>query len=103
MKDQTLLRLIRAYLTAGMMEKGVKVKSTEEAPQGGPLSPLLSNIMLNELVMKSVKIFLEDELKLKVNEDKRAAASPARRNFLGYSFYFSKQGVEFRVLSKKAP
>jgi RNA-directed DNA polymerase len=125
--DKRVLKLIRAYLTAGVMDKGIKVKSTEGAPQGGPLSPLLSNIMLNELdkelerrghkfcrcaddcniyviskragerVMKSVKKFLEDELRLKVNEGKSAVASPTRRKFLGYSFYFTKRGVNFRV------
>ena len=48
-KDKALLKLIRSYLNAGIMIEGVKVKSEEGTPQGGPLSPLLSNIILNEL------------------------------------------------------
>jgi group II intron reverse transcriptase/maturase len=125
--DKRVLKLIRAYLSAGVMENGIKVRTKEGAPQGGPLSPLLSNIMLNELdkelnrrghkfcryaddcniyvksrragqrVMASIKRFLECELHLKVNEKKSAVASPTRRKFLGYSFYYVKNGVDFRV------
>lgn len=128
--DKRVLKLIRAYLTAGVMEKGVKVMSTQGAPQGGPLSPLLSNIMLNELdkelqrrghkfcryaddcniyvkskragfrVMESIKKFIEEDLKLKVNESKSAVASPTRRKFLGYSFFFTRNGLDFRVHEK---
>lgn len=128
--DKRVLKLIRAYLTAGVMENGVKAKTSEGAPQGGPLSPLLSNIMLNELdkelhrrghkfcryaddcniyvkskragerVMASVTSYLENELKLKVNEKKSAVANPVKRKFLGYSFYYAKGGVNFRVHPK---
>jgi RNA-directed DNA polymerase len=103
-EDKVLLRLIRSYLSAGIMIQGVKVKSEEGTPQGGPLSPLLSNIVLNELdkelerrglrfvryaddcqiyvrtpkagkrVMESVTSFLEKKLKLKVNREKSAVA-----------------------------
>lgn len=125
--DKRVLKLIRAYLSAGVMENGVKVRTKEGAPQGGPLSPLLSNIMLNELdkelnqrgrkfcryaddcniyvksrrvgqrVMASIKRFHECELHLEVNEKKSAVASPTRRKFLGYSFYYAKNGVDFRI------
>ena len=128
--DKRLLKLIRAYLSAGIMDNGVKVKSLEGTPQGGPLSPLLSNIMLNELdkelerrghkfcryaddcniyvkskragqrVMESIKRFIEGDLKLKVNGLKSAVDSPIRRKFLGYSFFYTKSGIEFRVHKK---
>lgn len=128
--DKRVLKLIRAYLSAGVMENGIKVRTKEGAPQGGPLSPLLSNIMLNELdkelnrrghkfcryaddcniyvksrragqrVMASIRRFLKCELHLKVNEKKSAVASPTRRKFLGYSFYYVKGGVDFRVHPK---
>lgn len=128
--DKRLLKLIRAYLSAGIMDNGVKVKSLEGTPQGGPLSPLLSNIMLNELdkelerrghkfcryaddcniyvkskragqrVMESIKRFIEGDLKLKVNGLKSAVDSPIRRKFLGYSFFYTKSGIDFRVHKK---
>lgn len=129
-EDKRLLKLIRNYLTAGIMENGVVIPSEEGTPQGGPLSPLLSNIMLNELdkmlesrghkfcryaddcniyvkskragerVMDKVKIYLETKLKLKVNENKSAVASPTRRKFLGYSFYWGRNGYRLRVHPK---
>ena len=113
--DKRLLRLIRAYLTAGVMENGLVSPTTEGAPQGGPLSPLLSNIVLDELdqelerrghafvryaddcnlyvrsdkagqrVMQSVSAFITRRLKLKVNESKSAVDRPRRRKFLGFS------------------
>ncbi len=128
--DKRLLKLIRAYLSAGIMDNGVKVKSLEGTPQGGPLSPLLSNIMLNELdkelerrghkfcryaddcniyvkskragqrVMESIKRFIEGDLKLKVNDLKSAVDSPTNRKFLGYSFFYTKNGIDFRVHKK---
>ena len=128
--DKRVLKLIRKYLTAGVMEHGICVKSKEGTPQGGPLSPLLSNIMLNELdkmleerghkfcryaddcniyvksrragqrVMGTVRRFLENELSLKVNEGKSAVASPMRRKFLGYSFYYGKGKYSLRVHPK---
>lgn len=113
--DKRLLRLIRRFLTAGMMEGGVCVSSREEGmPQGSPLSPLLSNILLDDLdkelesrghrfvrfaddcnvyvrtysaarrVLASVTRWLSKHLKLKVNEAKSAADSVGRRKFLGY-------------------
>ena len=115
-EDKQLLRLIRAFLNAGVMENGL-VRSTEEGtPQGGPLSPLLSNLVLDELdhelewrghrfaryaddcniyvrseraghrVMESVTRFITRKLKLKVNESKSAVARPKERQFLGFSF-----------------
>lgn len=114
--DKRLLKLIRGYLNSGVMENGL-VRSTEEGtPQGGPLSPLLSNIVLDELdielevrghkfvryaddcniyvkseraglrVMNSVSKFISGHLKLKVNQNKSAVARPDRRKFLGFSF-----------------
>jgi RNA-directed DNA polymerase len=115
-KDKRLLRLIRAYLNAGVMENGL-VSSTEEGtPQGGPLSPLLSNLMLDDLdrelerrghrfvryaddcniyvsslragerVMAGITRFIERRLKLKVNQAKSAVARAGRRKLLGFSF-----------------
>ena len=128
--DKRVLKLIRRYLTAGVMENGICVKSKEGTPQGGPLSPLLSNIMLNELdkmleerghkfcryaddcniyvksgraglrVMETVRKFLAKELRLKVNEGKSAVASPTNRKFLGYSFYYKKGTYRLRVHPK---
>jgi RNA-directed DNA polymerase len=115
-KDKRLLRLIRKYLQAGMMEGGVTSPRTEGTPQGGPLSPLLSNVLLDELdkelesrghrfcryaddvtiyvkseaagkrVMETLTKFLEKRLRLKVNREKSAVARPWDRTFLGYSF-----------------
>ena len=114
--DNRLNRLIVRYLKAGIMLNGCCVTSEDGVPQGGPLSPLLSNIMLNELdeeltrrghsfvryaddcnvyvkseragnrVMESITRFLRDRLKLKVNADKSAVARPWERKFLGFSF-----------------
>jgi RNA-directed DNA polymerase len=115
-EDKRLLRTIRAFLNAGVMEDGLVSPSVEGTPQGGPLSPLLSNLVLDELdrelearghrfvryaddcniyvrseragqrVMDSVKRFLTHKLKLKVNEAKSAVAKPQERKFLGFSF-----------------
>ena len=114
--DKRLLKLIRAFLNAGVMENGLVSPSVEGTPQGGPLSPLLSNLVLDELdqelerrghryvryaddcniyvrseragqrVMQSVTQFITKELKLKVNETKSAVARPQERKFLGFSF-----------------
>ena len=114
-KDKRVLKLIRRYLEAGLMEGGVGTARTEGTPQGGPLSPLLSNILLTDLdrelekrghrfcryaddsniyvgsersgqrVMTAMTAFLERRLKLKVNADKSAVARPWQRKFLGYS------------------
>ena len=114
-KDKRVLRLIRRYLQAGMMAGGLATPRTEGTPQGGPLSPLLSNILLDELdkeleqrghrfvryaddcnvyvgseaagkrVMASLERFLEKRLRLKVNREKSAVERPWKRKFLGYS------------------
>lgn len=114
--DPRLLRLIRGFLTSGVFANGLVGPTDEGTPQGGPLSPLLSNLMLDELdrelerrghrfaryaddcniyvcslragerVMASVERFLAKRLKLKVNKEKSAVASPHRRKFLGFSF-----------------
>src|SRR5216683_2416527 len=115
-EDKRLLKLIRAFLNAGVMENGLVSPSVEGTPQGGPLSPLLSNLVLDELdrelkrrghrfvryaddsnvyvrseragqrVMESVTRFITQTLKLKVNEAKSAVARPSQRKFLGFSF-----------------
>src|SRR6266478_3536332 len=115
-EDKRLLKLIRAFLNAGVMENGLVSPSVEGTPQGGPLSPLLSNLVLDELdrelerrghrfvryaddsniyvrseragqrVMKSITRFITQKLKLKVNETKSAVARPQERKFLGFSF-----------------
>lgn len=129
-KDIRVISLIRKYLQSGVMEKGVVIKTDEGVPQGGNLSPLLSNIMLNELdkelsrrglkfvryaddaniyvkskksanrVMSSITKFIEGNLKLKVNKEKSTVDRPWKIKFLGYSFYQSKGEVRFRVHEK---
>ncbi len=129
-KDIRVIRLIRKYLQAGVMERGVVIKTDEGVPQGGNLSPLLSNIMLNELdkeltkrglkfvryaddcniyvksekssnrVMASVTRFIEGKLKLKVNKEKSTVGRPWKLKFLGYSLYYAKDVVKFRVHEK---
>jgi len=116
LRDKRMLKLIRAFLKAGVMENGLVSPVTEGTPQGGPLSPLLSNILLDKLdrqlerrghrfvryaddcnvyvrseragrrVMKSLTRFITNTLKLKVNEAKSAVAQPRERKFLGFSF-----------------
>jgi len=119
--DERVLKLIRRYLEAGLMEGGITSIRTEGTPQGGPLSPLLSNILLDDLdrelerrglsfcryaddcniyvgskragerVMQAVTAFLERRLKLKVNASKSAVARPWERKFLGYSMTWHKK------------
>jgi RNA-directed DNA polymerase len=129
-EDKRLLKLIRAFLNAGVMENGLVSPSGEGTPQGGPLSPLLSNLVLDELdrelerrghrfvryaddsniyvrseragqrVMESVTRFITQKLKLKVNEAKSAVGRPQERKFLGFSF---TEGPEVkRVIAPKA-
>ena len=129
-KDIRVISLIRKYLQAGVMINGV-VNSTEKGvPQGGNLSPLLSNIMLNELdtelekrelnfcryaddcniyvkskksaerVMKSITKFIEKDLKLKVNKGKSKVDRPWKLKYLGFSFYNKKNGMGIRVHNK---
>ena len=120
-KDRKLLLLIRRYLQAGVMSNGVVRASDKGTPQGGPLSPLLSNIVLDDLdkelekrghcfcryaddcnvyvkskraglrVLESITSFVEKKLKLKINREKSAVARPPQRKFLGYSFTWHKQ------------
>jgi group II intron reverse transcriptase/maturase len=129
-KDKRVLKLIRAYLNSGVMINGV-VRDTEEGtPQGGPLSPLLSNIMLDDLdkeleqrghqfvryaddcniyvktqragerVMESVREFLEKKLKLKVNPKKSKVDRATRVKFLGFSFYKHKGEMRIRIADR---
>jgi RNA-directed DNA polymerase len=119
-KDKRVLRLIRRYLQAGIMEGGVVSQPEKGTPQGGPLSPLLSNIILDDLdkeldrrrhyycryaddcniyvgskragerVMKSISGFLERRLRLQVNKEKSAVDRPWKRVFLGFSMTWDK-------------
>jgi RNA-directed DNA polymerase len=128
--DKRVLKLIRAFLRAGVMEGGLVSPVDEGAPQGGPLSPLLSNVVLDELdrelerrglrfaryaddcniyvgsrragerVMGSITRFITTKLKLKVNEQKSAVARPWERKFLGFSF--TNAGVPKRRIAPKA-
>ena len=126
--DKRVLRLIRAFLNAGVMEHGLVRPIDEGTPQGGPLSPLLSNLVLDEFdkelerrghrfcryaddcniyvrslragerVMASVCRFLTVKLRLKVNESKSAVAQPEERKFLGFTI--SNDGSERRIAAK---
>ncbi len=119
--DKRLLKLIRAFLRAGVMEGGLVSPVDEGTPQGGPLSPLLSNIVLDEFdrelerrglrfaryaddsniyvrsrragerVMESITRFITTTLKLKVNQQKSAVARPWERKFLGFSFTMNRE------------
>ncbi|MDA6161773.1 reverse transcriptase domain-containing protein, partial [Escherichia coli] len=120
-QDRLVLKLIRKYLQAGIMIIGVVYDAEEGTPQGGPLSPLLSNILLDKLdkelerrghkfvryaddcniymkskkagerVMNSITGFIEQKLKLKVNRGKSAVDRPWKRKFLGFSFTLNKK------------
>lgn len=120
-KDKEVLRLIRRYLQTGIMEDGIQSQREKGTPQGSPLSPLLSNIMLDELdkelekrghkfcryaddcniyirsekagqrVLSSIGKFLEKKLKLKINSSKSGVAKAHQRKFLGYSFTWEKE------------
>src|SRR5207245_1280528 len=129
-EEKRLLILIRAVLNAGVMENGLVSPSVEGTPQGGPLSPLLSNLVLDELdrelerrrhrylryaddcniyvrseragqrVMEGITRFITHQLKLKVNEAKSAVARPQERKILGFSF---STGPEVkRIIAPKA-
>lgn len=127
--DKRVLKVIRAYLEAGVMVNGVLQESEEGTPQGGPLSPLLANIMLDDLdkelekrghrfvryaddcniyvgsrragerLMNSIRRFVEGKLKLKVNEEKSAVDTPWNRKFLGFSFT-SQRETRIRIAPK---
>jgi len=128
--DKRLLKLIRAFLSAGVLEDGLVNPVDEGTPQGGPLSPLLSNLVLDEFdrelerrglrfaryaddsniyvrsrragerVMESITRFITTKLKLKVNELKSAVARPWERKFLGFSF--TNTGIPKRRIALKA-
>jgi len=130
LKDKRVLKLIRAYLNSGVMFNGVVMDTKEGTPQGGPLSPLLSNIMLSDLdrelegrghkfvryaddcniyvktqtagarVMESVKQYLEKKLKLKVNPKKSKVERATRVKFLGFSFFKRKGAVLIRIANR---
>ena len=127
--DKAVLRLIRRYLVAGIMDGGVVMQRYEGTPQGGPLSPLLANVLLDEVdkvlekrghcfarYADDCNVYVRSrkagervmallrkcyaKLRLKVNEAKSAVASVKGRKFLGYSFWFAKEGVKRRVADK---
>ena len=129
-KDKRVLKLIRAYLNSGVMVNGVVMETGEGTPQGGPLSPLLSNIMLTDLdreleerghkfvryaddcniyvktqragerVMEGVTKYLEKKLKLKVNPKKSRVERVTRAKFLGFSFWKRKGEVLIRIANR---
>ena len=128
--DKRVLKLIRGYLNSGVLENGLISPTDEGTPQGGPLSPLLSNLLLDELdqelerrghrfvryaddcniyvrseragerVMAGTKRFLERRLRLKVNEQKSAVGKPSERKFLGYSF--TNEAAPRRKIAKQS-
>jgi RNA-directed DNA polymerase len=129
-KDKRMLKLIRAYLESGVMVNGVVMETEEGTPQGGPLSPLLSNIMLDDLdkelekrghkfvryaddcniyvrtlragerVLEGVKQFLEKKLKLKANQKKSKVEKATKAKFLGFSFWKRKREVYVRIANR---
>jgi RNA-directed DNA polymerase len=130
-KDKRVLKLVRAFLNAGAMSGGLLKPTEEGTPQGGPLSPLLSNLVLDVLdkelenrghrfvryaddcniyvrskragdrVMESVTWFIERKLKLKVNQNKSAVGKANERSFLGFSFIYYKGEVRRKISPKK--
>jgi len=130
-QDWTILKLIRRFLEAGVMADGVEQSRTEGAPQGGPLSPLLSNVLLTDLdrklekrglafcryaddcniyvgseraghrVMAGIRTYLEKVLRLKVNASKSAVARPGTRKFLGYRIAKRRASVSLYVAPER--
>ena len=128
--DKRTLKWIRSYLTSGIMEGGVVSPRTEGTPQGSPLSPVLSNIVLHELdeelqarghrfvryaddctiyvrteraaqrVLETITSYIENKLKLKVNRQKSKVSRPEDSTLLGFSFYRSSKGWQIRVAPK---
>ena len=126
-KDKRVLKLIRSCLTSGVMIGGLEQPTKEGTPQGGPLSPLLSNIVLDELdkelekrglrfvryaddcvifvrskraanrVMKSISRFIEKKLRLKVNKEKSAIGRPWERKYLGFCVTNSRANPKIRI------
>lgn len=129
-KDKRVLKLIRAYLQAGLLDDGIMTVRQEGTPQGGPLSPLLSNILLTDLdrelerrghrfcryaddcnvyvhsqragerVLASLIRFLEERLKLRVNRAKSAVDRPWKRSFLGYTVDRRQRNIRLKVADK---
>ncbi len=125
--DKKLLLLMRKYLTSGIMQDGLVNKPTEGTPQGSPLSPLLSNIVLDELdkelekrglrfvryaddcsiylksaragerVKEGISAFIEKTLRLKVNQEKSKISVPSKSSLLGFSFYKDIEGWQLRI------
>jgi len=128
--DQATLKLIRQYLESDIMEAGVQSQRLEGTPQGSPLSPLLSNIMLHELdveltkrghsivryaddcsiyvrseksahrVLENITKYIENELRLKVNRTKSKISRPSKSTLLGFSFYCPKGRWTVRIAEK---
>ena len=128
--DRRVLRLIRSYLEAGVMVDGIRQRTAEGTPQGSPLSPILSNIMLDDLdrelwerghrfvryaddlrvfvrseraaqrVFESVCGVIEQRLKLKVNREKSSIRHAAQATLLGFGFYFHRPQVQIRIAPK---
>ncbi len=126
-KDKRVLKLIRSFLTSGVMIGGLEEPTQEGTPQGGPLSPLLSNIVLDELdkelekrglcfvryaddcvifvrseragnrVMESISRFIEKKLRLKVNREKSAVGRPWERKYLGFCMTNSRKAPKIRI------
>jgi RNA-directed DNA polymerase len=126
-KDKRILKLIRLYLQSGVMVNGVKIQTQEGTPQGGPLSPLLANIFLDDLdkelerrghrfvryaddsniylkseragqrVMESITTFLKVRLKLQVNLQKSAVDLSDKRKFLGFNLYHYRERIRIRI------
>ena len=126
-KDKRVLKLIRAYLNAGVCEGGLVTARREGTPQGGPLSPLLSNILLTDLdrelekrghrfcryaddcniyvksekagqrVLESITHYLEKTLKLRVNREKSGVGRATQRKFLGYTMYRRQETIYLKV------
>ncbi len=130
-KDKRVLKIIRAYLNSGAMLNGVKVETKEGTPQGSPLSPILANIMLDDLdkelerrghkfcryadditiyvkseraarrVKESITGYIEKKLKLKVNKEKSTVDRPWKTKFLGFTFY-QKEGEWYPSIAKES-
>lgn len=126
-KDKRVLKLIRSFLTSGVMIGGLEQPTTEGTPQGGPASPILSNIVLDELdkelekrglrfvryaddciifvkseragdrVMKSVSRFIEEKMGLKINREKSAVGRPWNRKYLGFCVTNSHKEPKIRI------
>jgi RNA-directed DNA polymerase len=130
--DKRVLKLIRRYLESGVLSNGVVTKTEEGTPQGGPLSPILSNILLDELdkelerrghrfvryaddisifassqrgaerILSSITQWLETKLKLKVNQEKSGIRRPNKGNLLGFGFWHSQGGEILPRVSEKS-